>query len=257
MQTLTTKPRKWPLIILLPLALLMAMVTPAFQDSPWQFKAWAMASDTPSKLESALRQVLPSELLPNDQRPPPELVKWSEVALQEIPPELLTQYPKAVAKECPGLPVQVLAGLGFIESHHGRLLNGATLGSDGEVTPWIIGPDLDGVNFALIIDTDQGKWDRDTKHDRAVGPFQFLPATWEHYAADGNGDGKKSPHNLYDALYGAAKMLCRNGGDQPDDPTSLGNTLFRYNPSCQYGRDVLAAAKSYGLSASTRIICPA
>ena len=48
--------------------------------------------------------------------------------------------------------------------------------------------------------------------DRAVGPMQFLPASWARYGADGNGDGVRDPHQLDDAALAAAAYLCAGPG---------------------------------------------
>ncbi|MEZ5230266.1 MAG: M23 family metallopeptidase [Acidimicrobiales bacterium] len=97
----------------------------------------------------------------------------SEDAVADIPPLLLQLY-AAQSAACPGLPWQVVAGIGKIESDHGRF-GGATLQPDGTISPAIIGIPLNGTNgTARIPDTDDGRYDGDTLWDRAVGPFQFI-----------------------------------------------------------------------------------
>ena len=72
---------------------------------------------------------------------------------------------------------------------HGRL-GRADLDADGVARPSIVGVRLDGSpGLAEIPDTDGGHLDGDAAYDRAVGPMQFLPATWARYGADGDGDG--------------------------------------------------------------------
>ncbi len=79
--------------------------------------------------------------------------------------------------------------------------------------PTILGPVLDGDNgTALLLDTDGGAYDQDRRYDRAVGPMQFVPATWAELGRDGNGDGIKDPNNIWDATLAAAGYLC--GGDR-------------------------------------------
>jgi membrane-bound lytic murein transglycosylase B len=56
--------------------------------------------------------------------------------------------------------------------------------------------------FAL---PDAGAWDSDTVWDRAVGPMQFIPDTWQRWGADGNGDGAAGPNNLDDAALAAGR----------------------------------------------------
>ncbi len=72
-----------------------------------------------------------------------------------------------------------LAAIGWVESRHGQA-NGARLQPDGVVTPEIIGPQLNGQGGTQRIpDTDEGRLDQDSSYDRAVGPMQFIPTTWE------------------------------------------------------------------------------
>lgn len=73
----------------------------------------------------------------------------------------------------------------------------------------------------------------------ARGPLQFLPATWAAYGADGDGDGVADVMNPVDAVRGAARLLCANGGG---DPARLPSALWNYNHSDDYVRQVLGAA---------------
>ena len=79
--------------------------------------------------------------------------------------------------------------------------------------PAIIGPALDGVEFASIPDSDGGRYDGDTTWDRAVGPMQFIPSSWAIFGEDADGDGFDDPNNMYDATLAAAEHLCRGGAD--------------------------------------------
>jgi hypothetical protein len=116
-----------------------------------------------------------------------------------------------------GIPWWLLAGIGRVESGHGTFST-SVLDPAGTASPPIIGIPLDGGNStAVITDTDGGRLDFDTRHDRAVGPMQFIPSTWARYAADGNGDGIADPQNLYDAAHAAATYLCTAGGDLTAD----------------------------------------
>ncbi|MEJ3652444.1 lytic murein transglycosylase [Actinomycetes bacterium KLBMP 9759] len=137
-----------------------------------------------------------------------------------------------------------LAGIGRIESDHGRL-GAADLDADGGVRPKIIGIPLDGsYNTREILDTDQGRVDGDTTYDRAVGPMQFLPTTWRRYAADGNGDGVRDPHQIDDAARGAAAYLCA-GGRNTASGEGWWDGVLTYNQSNEYARLVWAAADRY------------
>ena len=105
---------------------------------------------------------------------------------------------RAATPEC-GLSWATLAGVGRVESDHGRL-GRADLDADGVARPSVVGVPLDGSpGLAEIPDTDAGRLDGDAEYDRAVGPMQFLPATWARYGADGDGDGARDPDDLDDA----------------------------------------------------------
>ncbi|GAA5104923.1 hypothetical protein GCM10025762_07390 [Haloechinothrix salitolerans] len=137
----------------------------------------------------------------------------------------------------------VLAGIGRIESGHAR---GGALFRDGRTASPILGPRLDGslVGTATIPDSTGGQFDGDTVWERAVGPMQFLPSTWLRYAQDGNDDGVRDPHNVYDAALGSGVYLCAGARDL-SNPSQLRQALFSYNPSLDYVRAVLAWADHY------------
>jgi membrane-bound lytic murein transglycosylase B len=71
--------------------------------------------------------------------------------------------------------------------------------------------------------------------------MQFLPSTWHAYGADGDGDGSIDVTNSVDAVHGAARLLCANGGG---DPERLASAVWNYNHSDDYVRRVLALAGS-------------
>ncbi len=163
----------------------------------------------------------------------------SDEAIADIPGGLITLYIEASAT-CPGLPWQVLAAIGKIESNHGRH-GGATLRVDGRVVPPITGIPLNGANgTASIPDTDDGFYDGDTFWDRAVGPMQFIPSSWRIFGADGNSDGVSDPHNYFDAAYAAVRHLCPTG-----TVTNIEQALLRYNRSAAYVSEVLEWAARY------------
>jgi hypothetical protein len=112
---------------------------------------------------------------------------------------------KQAAATCPGLSWTVLAAIGQIESDHGRNAGPSTAG--------------------------------------ALGPMQFMPATWKAYGVDGDADGKADIMNPYDAVPGAAKYLCANGAG--GGGKHLYNAIFRYNHADWYVRRVLNLAKAY------------
>lgn len=137
----------------------------------------------------------------------------------------------------------ILAGIGRTESSHGTYL-GSSVGVDGQVTPPILGPPLDGTNgFRLVPDSDHGALDGDPLIDRAVGPMQFLPSTWRAVGRDGNGDGRAVPDNIYDAALGAAVYLCRSGSVAED--AGMRRAYLSYNRSQTYVDTVVSYAISY------------
>jgi Transglycosylase SLT domain len=107
------------------------------------------------------------------------------------------------AGTCPGLSWTVLAAIGQIESGHGRN----------------VGPSSAG----------------------ALGPMQFMPATWRSYGVDGDGDGKADIMDPFDAVPAAAKYLCANGAGRG----SLSNAIWHYNHSQDYVNGVLSLARAY------------
>jgi membrane-bound lytic murein transglycosylase B len=149
----------------------------------------------------------------------------------------------ASAKPYCGIDWSLLAGIGRVESNHGRY-GGAVLNPDGTASPRILGPALDGVQFAYIADSDGGQWDDDTRYDRAMGPMQFIPSTWRAYAVDADGNGSTDPFNINDAALAAANYLCRAGGDLRTDAGQR-RAVFAYNHSDEYVDQVLALARAY------------
>jgi membrane-bound lytic murein transglycosylase B len=137
----------------------------------------------------------------------------------------------------------LLAGIGRVESNHGRF-GGAVLNADGTSTPPIVGPALDGVAFAFITDTDDGRWDGDPIHDRAVGPMQFIPSTWRSYSVDADGSGVADPFDIDDEALAAAHYLCVAGGDLATEAGQR-RAVLAYNHSDSYVAQVLALARSY------------
>jgi len=101
--------------------------------------------------------------------------------------ELLRYYKKAGRRF--NIPWQTLASLNFVESRFGRILGPSSAG--------------------------------------AMGPMQFMPATW---AAYGNGGDIMDPH---DSIMGAARYLSASGA-----PARMADALFAYNRSQSYVRAI-------------------
>lgn len=141
------------------------------------------------------------------------------------------------------LPWHLLAAIGRVESNHGRT-NGNALNAQGVATPGIYGPLLDGsAGTAKINDTDSGALDQNSVFDRAVGPMQFIPTTWDRWGADGDGDGRRNPQDLDDAALAAGRYLCAGG--RLDTDRGFTDAVLTYNRSTRYVRDVAAAATEY------------
>jgi membrane-bound lytic murein transglycosylase B len=174
---------------------------------------------------------------------------WAERAARAagIPVRAIEAYAVAnlvIAAEQPecGIGWNTLAGIGAIESDHGRH-DGAELGGDGYPQPAIRGPALDGDGVAAIPDTDGGRWDGDASWDRAVGPLQFIPDTWSRWGADANGDGIADPNQIDDAALAAARYLCASGPMRSVDGWRA--AIFSYNHLDSYVDDVAAVANRY------------
>lgn len=130
----------------------------------------------------------------------------SGTAKGDIPRNYLELYKKAGEKF--GIPWNVLAGIGKEETNHGR-----------SSLPGV----HNGQNYA-----------------GAGGPMQFLAATFNSYAVDGNHDGKKDRYDPADAIFTAARYLKANGA-----PDRTWNAIWHYNHASWYVDDVLTYAKHY------------
>lgn len=129
----------------------------------------------------------------------------SELALEEIPHELIAVY-EAAAATCEGLDWTVLAAIHKVETGFGT---GKATSSAG-----------------------------------AQGPMQFMPATFESYGVDGDGDGQAHINDVEDAIFSAANLLCANGAG---DPARLATAIWNYNHSQAYVNEVLTLAANYGV----------
>jgi hypothetical protein len=164
-----------------------------------------------------------------------------------IPATALTAYHNAadiLGREQPACHIDwaLIASIGRIESNHAR---GGYVDAAGTTREPILGPELNGQGgFAAIPDTDQGLLDTDPVWDRAVGPTQFIPATWRGYASDGNGDGKSDPNNIFDAALATGRYLC-SGGFDLTNPDQLRGAIYRYNNSDTYVNTVILWAEAY------------
>jgi membrane-bound lytic murein transglycosylase B len=171
---------------------------------------------------------------------------------EPIRPELVEAYVRAVERlpqevpGCQGLTWQVLAGIGRMESGHAR---GSEIDAVGGTDPRILGPRLDGSgaggNTTPVLDSDLGLLDGDAQFDRAVGPMQFIPTSWELYGRDATGEGDADPHNVFDAALGAAVHLCGFTPIDLSDREELRGAVLRYNRSERYADTVLEHTDRY------------
>lgn len=178
--------------------------------------------------------------------PPPPVELAKSVNTAGIPTIALSAYRNAEQKMAAADPAcginwTVLAGIGRIESMHAN--EGTTDGRGTALRP-IFGPVLDGSlpGNEIIAERGDGK---NVNYARAIGPMQFLPGTWAHYASDGDGDGIADPQNLFDSTLAAAKYLC-SGGLDLRDPLQLQSAILRYNHSTSYAYNVMGWAAAYG-----------
>jgi membrane-bound lytic murein transglycosylase B len=182
--------------------------------------------------------------------------QWVVQAAEQtgIPERALRAYVAAAETVNDSVPACVigwntLAAVGFVETAHGTY-GGSNLTSEGQGSRPIVGPVLDGAGFAAIADTDAGALDGDPRWDHAVGPMQFIPATWQLVGRDGNGDGTPDPFNIDDAALGAATYLCAHSRDLT---TADGWTdaIYAYNQSDAYIQQVRDRATEYAAKTAT------
>ncbi|GAB3648508.1 lytic transglycosylase domain-containing protein [Glycomyces tarimensis] len=156
-----------------------------------------------------------------------DLNSWAQgLAHLGIPERVLVAYGRAElisGIQNPGcnLSWTTLAGIGATETNHGST-DGNRITSDGTTLTPIVGPEYN-----------------------EQGPMQFLPSTWENWAADGNGDGVADPHNIDDATTAAANYLCHADRDLTD-PADWYAAVHSYNPVETYVQKVYDRADDYG-----------
>jgi hypothetical protein len=123
-----------------------------------------------------------------------------------VPTNYIQLFKASAADYCPGLSWTVLAAIGQIESNDGQNMGPSSAG--------------------------------------ALGPMQFLPATWAAWGIDGFGQtGPPNVMNPYDAVPAAARLLCADGAAAGGQ--SLYNAIFDYNHADWYVREVLSLAAEY------------
>jgi membrane-bound lytic murein transglycosylase B len=138
----------------------------------------------------------------------------------------------------------LLAGIGLVESGHAHSGGSARPAWNGIAKPPIFGPRLDGKHgYAAIRDTDRGKLDADRAWDRAVGPMQFLPSTWQTWGGTTR-KGPRDPQDIRAATLAAARYLCAGSADL-SQAQGMATAVYSYNHSFDYVRLVLTVASRY------------
>ena len=225
--------------------------TPPGSSTDADIVAGQSAIELPAPIPSGLPIGSESQSVTAGLSPTAELVsvEWatSAAAATGIPLRALRGYAGAelrLAREQPGcgLGWTTLAALGSIESDHGRT-RGSAIDAGGTTLPGVFGPVLEGTTYAAFRDTDSGKLDGDTGWDRAVGPLQFIPATWAVWGADGNADGVADPQQIDDAALSAGRYLCETSDLSTASSWRL--AIYSYNHVDSYVDLVAATANSY------------
>jgi hypothetical protein len=172
-----------------------------------------------------------------------------------IPARVLAAYAGGAVRlaltwpEC-GLTWNTLAGIGWVESHHGELF-GDYIDDDGFMSVPIYGIPLVGNGTMNIPDFDDGNFDGSAEYDRAVGPMQIIPQTWAAWNVDGNGDGNPQGQQIDDAVVSAANYLCFSSDDM-NTPEGWRQGLWGYNQLDSYADDVRDMANEYAASIGIR-----
>ncbi|MBB4929420.1 hypothetical protein F4561_000240 [Lipingzhangella halophila] len=137
-----------------------------------------------------------------------------------------------------------LAAIGAVESHHGTL-TGGEIEPDGRASIDVIGVPLNGADGTEVIaDTDGGELDGDPQWDRAVGPMQFIPSTWQRWGSSAADEREPDPQHIDDAALSAARYLC-SGGRDLTVARDWWSAIMAYNESQSYTREVLGIANRY------------
>jgi hypothetical protein len=187
-----------------------------------------------AKVGSVVKHAIHQTLEPKRAKPQRPAVavtaRASGFALADIPAGYLGLYQQA-AHTCPALTWQLLAGIGKVETNHGRA-------------------NLPGVRSGV------------NTFGCCAGPMQFNitngpPSTWDTYATPGG-----NVYNPNDAIPAAAHKLCADALAHPAQatrdpcPTVLGTpaqhqALYAYNHACWYAHQVLSLAARYTTTTSS------
>jgi membrane-bound lytic murein transglycosylase B len=148
--------------------------------------------------------------------------------------------PEASAQEAAPAPDPDAAAIAVRLASAGLNPNYASLylaAQDKTGTPWQL---LAAIHH---VETGQSGNTYRSSYAGATGPMQFMPATFAHYAIDGNGDGAPDINNAADAIFTAGNYLRAGGADKGDYSTAV----YHYNHSYTYVDRVLGIAHNLGL----------
>jgi len=147
-----------------------------------------------------------------------------------------------------GLTWNTLAGIGWVESHHGTIFGGK-IASDGTASEPIFGVSLDGSGDTIAMDDfDDGNFDGDPNGDRAVGPMQIIPMMWAAWHSDGNMDGVEDGQNIDDSVFAAAGYICYSA-NTVKDREGWNKGIYAYNQLGDYPQMVAEKADEYARTA--------
>lgn len=115
-----------------------------------------------------------------------------------------------------GVPASIVTAIWGIETGYGGnmgnmdLVNSlSTLAYDGRRRAWAEGELI--AMGQLIANGDVSQNELKGSYAGGMGHTQFIPSTWSKYGVDGNGDGRRSPFTLADALTSTANYLASSG----------------------------------------------
>lgn len=115
-----------------------------------------------------------------------------------------------------GVPASIVTAIWGIETGYGGNMGSmdlvsslSTLAYDGRRRAWAEGELI--AMGQLITNGDVSQNELKGSYAGGMGHTQFIPSTWSKYGVDGNGDGRRSPFTLADALTSTANYLASSG----------------------------------------------